>query len=296
MIPVHERTARFLNPLARRRHEIVTPEGVTLYVERAEYGERAVAFLLDVVFLLLVDVTLFVLLALTAGHAVGARVLFSLVLFLAFLVRNLYFVYFELSWQGVTPGKRIVGLRVIDRRGGPLRPSAIVARNLMRELEAFMPLQALLSVGAVGPNMWERLALALWLAVLALLPFCNRDRLRVGDLLAGTMVIAMPKRRLLSNLVEGAVDPGFSDVQLRGYGAFELQILEELLRRPENAETNQLRRDVCERVCRKIGWTELVPERETEAFLRRFYVAQRGFLERERLYGRERADKTDAVG
>jgi hypothetical protein len=105
------------------------------------------------------------------------------------------------------------------------------------------------------------------------------------------MVIAMPKRRLLGDLVEGAVEQSFTDSQLRGYGAFELQILEELLRRPDSPETAAIQRDVCERVCRKIGWTSPVPSPETVAFLRRFYAAQRGFLERERLYGRQRADK-----
>ena len=290
MTSVGDRTAQFLDPLARRRREIVTPEGVVLHVELAEYGERASAFLLDVVFLLAINVALFLLLFFVGGHSVDARVLLQLVLFAAFLIRNLYFIFFELAWQGATPGKRIVGLRVIDRRGGPLLPGAVIARNLMRELEAFLPLQAVLSAGSAGPGVWGRLALTLWLLLLALLPFFNRDRLRGGDLLAVTMVIAMPKRRLLGDLVDGTVDHSFTERELRAYGAFELQILEELLRRPENAETAELRREVCLRICRKIGWTAPVPPQETEVFLQRFYAAQRAFLEREQLYGR-RTDK-----
>ena len=47
----------------------------------------------------------------------------TLILFIAFIVRNFYSIYFELAWQGATPGKWINGLRVIDRRGGPLRAS-----------------------------------------------------------------------------------------------------------------------------------------------------------------------------
>jgi uncharacterized RDD family membrane protein YckC len=295
MISVHDRTARFLDPLARRRREIVTPEGVVLHVELAEYGERVSAFLLDVVFLLGANILLFLLLFLLGGHSVNARVLWQVALFAIFLMRNLYFIHFELAWQGVTPGKRIVGLRVIDRRGGPLLPTAVIARNLTRELEAFMPLQAVLSIGGVGPGVWERLALVLWLVLLALLPFFNRDRLRGGDFLAGTMVIAMPKRRLLDDLVEGAVDQSFTERELRAYGAFELQVLEELLRRPENADTAALRRDVCERIRRKIGWTAPVPPQETAAFLQRFYAAQRAFLEREQLYGRPTAKDEPAA-
>ena len=159
-----------------------------------------------------------------------------------------------------------------------------------------MPLQALLALGSSVPGVGERLALTVWLALLATLPLFNRDRLRGGDLLAGTMVIATPRRRLLGDLVAADVDQGFTVAQLRAYGAFELQILEEVLRRPESAETAALQRDVCMRVCRKIGWPAPVPPQGAAAFLRRFYTAERAFLERERLYGRLRADKNDGAG
>lgn len=289
MNSVHQRTARFLNPIARRHKEIVTPEGVALTVELADYGERVGAFMLDFLFLILGIVALVALLRLAGSWSEDRKVLFSLVMLLAFLVRTLYFVSFELAWRGVTPGKRIVGLRVIDRHGGPLMQNAIVARNLMRELEAFMPLGALASIG--GPQVWERLALAVWLMLFALLPFLNRDRMRGGDLLAGTIVIAMPKRRLLEDLVEHQRSAEFSDQQLRAYGAFELQILEELLRRRDSADTAKLRQEVCERICRKIAYPMPGSPREIADFLRRFYTAERAFLEREQLYGRYHEDK-----
>lgn len=291
MSSVHERTARFLNPIGRRRKEIVTPEGVVLTVELADYGERVGAFLLDFLFLILMIMALVLLLRLAGSWSDDRKVLFSLIMLLAFLVRTLYFVSFELAWRGVTPGKRIVGLRVIDRHGGPLLQNAIVARNLMRELEAFMPLGALLSIGGPGSQVWERLALAFWLMLFALLPFLNRDRMRGGDLLAGTIVIAMPKRRLLEDLVEQRTTAEFSEPQLRAYGAFELQVLEELLRRRDSAETAKLRQEVCERICRKIAYPMPGTPREIADFLRRFYTAERAFLEREQLYGRYHEDK-----
>jgi uncharacterized RDD family membrane protein YckC len=292
MTPVHLRTARFLNPVGRALREIVTPEGVPLQVELAEYGERVGAFLLDVFFLTLGNLLLFAVLYAAGGGVVGGKVLYTIILFVSFLLQNLYFIYFELAWRGATPGKRIVGLRVIDRRGGPLLQNAVIARNLLRQLEAFLPLSALLSVGGAGGGLWQRLALALWLLLFALLPLFNRDRLRGGDLLAGTMVIAMPKRRLLADLIEAGSNADFTDRQLGIYGAFELQILEELLRRPESAETSRLRREVCERVCRKIEWPEPVAEAAVSDFLRRFYTAERAYLEREQLYGRLREDKS----
>lgn len=291
MKTVGDRTAQFLDPLARRRREIVTPEGVLLRVELAQYGERAVAFLLDVLFLWAADVVLFVVLMLSGLHFLNVFVLFQLALFVFFLLRNLYFIAFELSWQGMTPGKRIVGVRVIDRRGGPLLPAAIIARNLMRELEIFMPLQAVLSAASIGPGAWGRLALTTWLLLLGLLPLFNKDRLRAGDLLAGTAVISAPKRRLLNDLVEQGASQDFTTQHLAAYGAFELQVLEELLRRPDNAETQAMHRDVCQRICRKIGWEAPVPPEECSAFLHRFYAAQRNHLEREQLYGRPRLEK-----
>jgi uncharacterized RDD family membrane protein YckC len=295
MTPVHIRTALFLNPIGRARREIITPEGVPLTVELADYGERVGAFLLDVVFLAVTNILLYLVLHVAGGQSVGGKVVLTIVLFLGFIVQNLYFIYFELAWRGATPGKRIVGSRVVNRRGGPLSQNSVIARNLMRQLEAFMPLGALLSVGGAGGGVWQRLALALWLLVFALLPLFNRDRMRGGDLLAGTMVIALPKRRLLADLVEAGIGTDFTEQQLRAYGAFELQILEELLRRPENRETFELRRDVCERVCRKIGWREPVPAQGTLDFLRRFYTAERAFLEREQLYGRRYEDKHSAA-
>ena len=291
MNPVHLRTAQFLNPVGRRRRQIMTPEGVALTVELADYGERLGAFLLDFLFLIGANLVLFLLIYFVGGESVGGKIAYSIILFLSFILQNLYFIYFELAWRGATPGKRIVGLRVTDRRGGPLLQNAVITRNLLRTLEAFLPLGTLLSIGGAGGGVWGRLALALWLLLFALLPLFNRDRLRGGDLLAGTIVIALPRRRLLADLVEVLPVADFTHRQLSAYGAFELQILEELLRRPESVETAQLRREVCQRICRKIEWPAPVPESEIGDFLRRFYTAERAFLEREQLYGRLREDK-----
>jgi uncharacterized RDD family membrane protein YckC len=218
----------------------------------------------------------------------------SIVLFIGFVVRNLYFIHFELAWRGATPGKRIVGLRVIDRRGGALLPSAIVARNLTREVEAFIPLGLLLTWSGTNPN-WEHLFVAIWLLFFAALPFVNRDRMRGGDLIGGTMVIALPKRVLSGDLVERVAQYVFTEQQLRAYGAFELQVLEELLRRPKSLETSRLLDEVRDKICHKIGWTAPLPPQDTELFLREFYTAQRAFLEREQLFGKPRADKYEAA-
>jgi uncharacterized RDD family membrane protein YckC len=293
MTLVHERTSQFFEGVRRRRRDIITPEGVSLPVELADYGERLSAFFIDWVIWTVATIAIYLPIVLLIGKAGSILIAISVALFVGFIIRNLYFVYFEIAWRGATPGKRAVGLRVIDRHGGPLLPTSVIARNLTREVEMFLPLGILMSGGraAGGGVDWEQLSLAIWMLFFALLPAINRDRMRGGDLIAGTMVIALPKRALSSDLVDGMVQFSFSEQQLRAYGAFELQVLEELLRRPDSAETMRVLNDVCDKICRKIIWTAPVPPNQVTLFLRDFYTAERAFLEREQLYGKGRADK-----
>jgi uncharacterized RDD family membrane protein YckC len=290
---VHERTAAFLMPVRRRRLDIVTPEGVRLHVELGDFGERAAAFLIDVVLIVVINIVLITAAVLVAGAGLRARLAISLTILVGFLVRSLYFVRFELAWRGATPGKRLIGLRVIDRRGGPLLPSAVITRNITREVETFLPLMALLGARVAGT--WGAIALLLWLLLLAGVPLFTRNRARVGDLLAGTVVITVPKRVLSADLIESSAAFSFTDRQLRAYGAFELQILEEVLRRPAGADTSALYEDVCARICRRIEWMEPIPPRASGQFLRAFYAAQRAHLEREQLFGRAKQSKEELL-
>ena len=135
MTLAHDRTSDFLEGARRERRQIVTPEGVSLSVELADYGERLVAFALDLFVWFVLMLVIVIAIVSAIGVSGGSLIAISIALFIAFMIRNLYFVTFELAWRGATPGKRMVGLRVIDRAGGPLQPSAVVARNLTREIE-----------------------------------------------------------------------------------------------------------------------------------------------------------------
>ena len=293
MTLIHERTSEFFEGGRRERRQIVTPEGVPVTVELADHGERLIAFVLDLFIWLLLTLAIYIPIIWAIGSSGGSLIAISIALFIGFLVRNLYFVTFELAWRGSTPGKRLVGLRVIDRAGGPLMPAAIIARNLTREVEMFIPLGMLMTWGRTetGGVSWENLAVAVWLLFFTALPFINRDRMRGGDLIAGTMVISMPKRALLTDLVERTAQISFTEQQLRAYGAFELQVLEELLRHPDTPDAMRVLNEVCDKICRRIGWTAPVPPADVVHFLREFYTAERAFLEREQLYGKVRADK-----
>ena len=281
----------------RRRREIVTPEAVPLTVELAEFSERAIALLIDLVILFVAIFVLIFMLAFLTAKGLSGIVFVGVLMLVLLFSRVVYFIHFELTARGATPGKRAVGIRVIDRRGGPLQASAVIARNLTREIEIFLPLSMLISAGGAGPGVrWGYLLLLGWMICFLALMFFNRDRMRAGDLIAGTMVIVLPRQRLLGDLVEARARRFvFADDQLEAYGKRELQVLEDLLRRPNDGETQVLLRDVADRICRKIAWPQPLPPADTAPFLRDFYTAQRAFLEREQLFGRPRADKFEAA-
>jgi uncharacterized RDD family membrane protein YckC len=299
-------------PPGKRHRQIVTPEGVALTVELADRGARAAAFMLDMVFILLAliagGIALLLLGVLIHVWAVVIGILGS------FLLRVFYFPYAELRLRGATPGKRLLGLRVIDRNGRPLRPEAIVVRNLMREVEVFIPMTLLILAGATGFGSVANLLLVVWLGILTLMPLFNRDGLRVGDMVAGTLVIMAPKAALLPDLA-GASGRSlvpitaqkdaprearyrFSPAQLDIYGVYELQTLEAVLRR---ADANNLtaRQEIAKRIRSKIGWPDpsqgdfVERSFDATAFLEAFYAAQRAQLERRMLFGKRRRDKHD---
>jgi uncharacterized RDD family membrane protein YckC len=276
--------------------EVVTPEGVPIHLPLATVGDRFGALLYDL-FLIALLVGGFTLMTwvLTLPARGSADVVSAAALLAAFLVRTFYFTFFELAFRGQTPGKRRFRLRVVDAGGGPLAPEALIARNLTRELELFMPAMAIAMAQSLFPGApgWMRLAAVGWMLVFGLLPLVWRQRLRVGDLIAGTVVIRTPGVMLLDELVHApaaaAGELRFSLEQLGVYGEYELQVLEQLLRGIHSSTQPEKLREVAEKIRAKIGWTGPLGDHET--FLREFYAALRAHLERRLLLGRRRLDK-----
>ncbi len=281
---------------AERTREVVTPEGVPIRFAVALAGDRLGAFLLDLVVIGLIVLAIVLPLALLATRGLfEADVVLAAAFLAIFLVRTFYFTFFELSWQGQTPGKRRLRLRAVEARGGPLTAEAIIARNLTREVELFLPLVALFAPDALfgGAPGWARLAALAWMVVFGFLPLFNKDRLRVGDLIAGTVVVRTPDAVLLEDLSSARAreEIAFTDAQLDVYGVYELQVLEDVLRGRGRAGHAEAVRTVAEKVREKIGWTG--PALADEPFLDAFYAALRGRLERRLLFGKRRADKHD---
>jgi uncharacterized RDD family membrane protein YckC len=274
--------------------QFITPEGVDLQLTLGSAAARASALITDLVIMVigLVIITIVVgILALTAGWRNAEP--WAIIWLLGFFVlRNGYFIAFELAPRAATPGKRILGLRVVARDGGRLTGEAVFVRNAMREIEVFLPLTFLLASNAAGDPVqgWQTLLGLTWTGAFLLFPLFNRDRLRIGDLVAGTWVVETPRRAMTIDLAAGgtAREFDFSREQVAAYGVKELQVLEGVLR----ARDKRTMAAVAERIREKISWFRLSDETDL-AFLSAYYVALRGRLEHRLLFGHRRRDKFD---
>ena len=290
--------------MSERSLSVLTPEMVRLDVEIAEPGARLGAFLIDVVIVTLTG-TILTLIASWFFHAfgIGDAAFAAFAMLLWFVLRNFYFIGFELGWRGRTPGKKVSSLRVIAADGGALTADQIYARNLTREIELFLPLIALAAPHLLLPEapVWVWIATGCWALFLGLLPVVGRHSARLGDLVAGTAVIQDPKDSLRHDVSAEHTGAGqtkeesysFTDQQLDLYGAHELQVLEDVLRRHGEKPKPELLVLITEKIVRKIGWHQHSRDVDTERFLRAFYAAQRGRLEHHLVLGQRREHKVN---
>lgn len=293
---------------------MVTPEGLALPIRVGARGSRAGALMLDVTIIagsiIAFNYTLYWIAGgLLKGSVLdpastsrGAQEFLQILVVMAdFLVWYGYFLVQELGPRGATLGKRMLGLRIASRSGGRLTPEAVIARNLLRDIELFYPLIFVLvvlvqSIEGEGDPLLGWIATG-WFALFLLLPFFNRDALRAGDIVAGTWVVEAPRTRLAETLsTQGAAATRgasavtgaryeFGEAELSVYGEKELQTLEKMLRdaRPEALEA------VHATICRKIGWNPGAGDER--AFLEAFYAQLRAKLEGDMRFGKRKADK-----
>jgi uncharacterized RDD family membrane protein YckC len=143
-----------------------TPEGILLELRPAGLSARFYAFLLDFLIRLVLEIVTFLAAVFVGGVGVG----FWLVLY--FVLEWFYPVFFELSRSGATPGKSVVGIKVVMDDGLPITPAASFTRNLLRVAD-FLPFL----FGAAIVSMLLR-----------------KDCKRLGDLAAATLVVHQPQR------------------------------------------------------------------------------------------------------
>ena len=159
-------------------HYIDTPEQVGLEYSVAGVGSRFVAALLDgliVSAFFLVEILVLVVIgaASSAMPAVGklsaeaGKWFLAFVTLIQFCIVWGYFALFEAYWHGQTPGKRAMKVRVIKDSGRQITLFEALARNLMRVID-YLP--GFYLVGVITM-------------------LCNKRNQRLGDLVAGTIVV-----------------------------------------------------------------------------------------------------------
>lgn len=268
------------------RRSFITPEGVDLRLELGSAGSRAAAFTID--FLIMI-VTLVVVTITLSFAAVPGTEGFVMTLWLVgfFILRNGWFSLFEMGSRGATPGKRLLGLRIVARDGARLTGAAVIARNAMREIEIFLPLSFLGDQVAEGTaDTFLTIFALLWSGIFLFFPLFNRDRLRVGDLVAGTWVVQNERALLLADLVgtDSRQRRAFPPAALQLYGVYELQALENVLRNdnPDAIAT------VARTIRAKAGLTD---DGDDFGFLSDYYAALCAHLESGLMVGRRRENK-----
>src|SRR5919205_737894 len=152
------------------RYTIDTPENIEFAYDIAGIGSRFLAAMIDTLLIGLAEAVVILIVGLTSS-AIGLRAADSLLValgaLLAFAILWGYYIAFELLWNGQSPGKRAIGLRVVREGGRPITFVGSAIRNLIRIVD-FLP--AFYGIGVV-------------------VMFVDRRARRLGDLAGGTLVI-----------------------------------------------------------------------------------------------------------
>lgn len=190
------RNARAYSPIRMGDiYALETPESVSVGLPVAGVGSRFVAALLDVLILLAVLIAFGIVIAVSTAilgaGTIGGYIALALGTLVTSVVFFGYFVFFEIAWNGQTPGKRATGLRVIMASGYPVTPFAVLVRNVLRLVDAL-------------PGFY---ALGFYTVGIVTMLVDKRSR-RLGDLAAGTMVIKEGREGGLSSLSAPSIPVG----------------------------------------------------------------------------------------
>ncbi len=160
-----------------------------ILVQLAGLGSRFLAVAIDFAIQIVLTVLILIALVLSEGgfqprrvtaDPLGSSFAVALVAIVTFLIFFGYFILFEAFWHGRTPGKWMMGLRVVRDGGYPMEFGAAAIRNLVRVAEV-----------AFG-------AYALSAAACLLSPLNKR----LGDMAAGTIVVRDSRIATLAAIVE----------------------------------------------------------------------------------------------
>lgn len=254
------------NNQANREATVITPEHVQLRFQTAGLGSRAAAQLIDTAILLLVNITLFIVFSIVVyGSDEQAwsdleDFAIAILLFVLFLINAGYFFILEAFWSGQTLGKRWMKLRVIRENGQPITFLSAAIRNLFRIIDV-LPSGYFLG---------------------ALVSFFHPKDKRIGDLVAGTIVVAeggqnVPlSRKQKAQQKEGVGAPLLlDDRQKQAITREDWQLLSTFVTRLDSLSSEkqkELGAQIAERFIEKLEWNEREQvEADPIVFLQRLY-------------------------
>ncbi|MCU0536839.1 MAG: RDD family protein [Hydrococcus sp. Prado102] len=245
-----------------------TPESVELEFTLAGIGNRAYALIIDYIVLgliLFVALTIwaflsFLVLDLLSNYGLSASALPLWLIAIQFLIFFTiyvgYFVFFETLWQGQTPGKKFVKIRVLCDDGKTVSIQQSTLRALLRPVDDF------LSIGVF------------------LIMLGKREK-RLGDLVAGTIVIqeetaSTTKNFTLSEEAQTLADKLLIEADISRLRLEDFAVIREYLRRQQEM-IPQARRELCRKIAERIKdiiSLEEIPEDVTaNLFLEAVYLA-----------------------
>jgi uncharacterized RDD family membrane protein YckC len=208
--------------------DVRTAEAVAVRFELAGLGSRFLALAADLALQLLVVLAVFIVLMLyttiVVNHSpfggipggvqkLGSALAIALMTIASFVLFFGYFIVFELAWNGQSPGKRLLGLRVIRDGGFPVDAGASVIRNLVRILEA-----------GLG-----------FYAISAVVTLLSPENKRLGDFAAGTIVVR-DNAAAVPTLATLTLDEDEADVTGDGLAREDRALIEQYLARRANLD------------------------------------------------------------
>lgn len=228
---------------------IQTPEQVTLEYALAGIGSRLLALVIDTLIQVSAGIVLFTLLA-AAAVLLQSRAAFvgnwalAIVILFYFLLNFGYFAFFEALWQGQTPGKRLLRLRVMKDDGRPIGPLDAVARNLMRLV--------------------DQLPFLYGVAIISVI--LSKQLKRLGDYVAGTVVVREEPTKIpaLAPTVAAAAEPALANWQYNAAAMTieEYRLIETFFDRREQLDPElrwRMATDICRRILETLGTTSPLP-------------------------------------
>jgi uncharacterized RDD family membrane protein YckC len=182
-----------------RSLDIQTPESVAFAHQLAGVGSRFLALACDLFVQVLALIAFFLILGLALDRSnfaprggLGESLALAVIIFVVFAVFFGYFIAFEALWNGQTPGKKLLGIRVVKDGGYPIDFAASLIRNVIRIAEQMLGFYALSAICTL----------------------ISPENKRFGDYAAGTIVVREARIRLPAS--------GVADSQAAPYAATAL--------------------------------------------------------------------------